>query len=46
MCQVLGLEDILCTTATGDGKSALFGTLMVVLLEMAKNPSMYPNLPY
>jgi predicted GTPase len=38
VCQVLDLEDVLCTTATGDGKSALFGALMVVLLEMAKNP--------
>jgi superfamily II DNA/RNA helicase len=38
VCQVLDLEDVLCTTATGDGKSALFGAPMVVLLEMAKNP--------
>ena len=46
VCRVLDLGDVLCTTATGDGKSALFGAPMVVLLEMAKNPFMYPDLPY
>jgi hypothetical protein len=32
--------------ATGDGKSAIFGIPLVVLLEMALNPTVYPELPY
>jgi len=43
---ILDGENILCNTATGDGKSAVFGIPLVVLLEMALNPTLYPDLPY
>jgi DEAD/DEAH box helicase len=44
--RILDGESALCNTATGDGKSAVFGVPLVVLLEMASNPSAYPDLPY
>ncbi|KAJ6575914.1 hypothetical protein B0H10DRAFT_2443904 [Mycena sp. CBHHK59/15] len=40
---ILDGEDVLCITATGDGKSALFAVPILVLLEVAKNPAMYPG---
>ena len=43
---ILDGEDVLCCTATGDGKSTLFATSIIVLLEMARNPGLYPDLPY
>ena len=43
--RILDGEDILCCTATGDGKSALFAVPIIVLKEMALNPQLYPNLP-
>ncbi|KAJ7182392.1 P-loop containing nucleoside triphosphate hydrolase protein, partial [Mycena crocata] len=39
---ILDGEDVLCVTATGDGKSALFTVPILVLLEVAANPLMYP----
>jgi len=44
--RILDGESVLCNTATGDGKSAVFGVPLVVLLEMALNPTVYPDLPY
>ncbi|KAF7344820.1 ATP-dependent DNA helicase RecQ [Mycena venus] len=41
---ILDGEDVLCVTATGDGKSALFTVPIIVLLEVAANPSTYPGL--
>ncbi|KAK7028581.1 P-loop containing nucleoside triphosphate hydrolase protein [Favolaschia claudopus] len=43
---ILDGEDVLCITATGDGKSALFTVPIIVLLEVAANPSVYPTLVY
>lgn len=43
--RILDGKDILCCTATGDGKSALFAVSIVVLTEMARNPALYPDLP-
>ncbi|KAJ7032628.1 hypothetical protein C8F04DRAFT_1396488 [Mycena alexandri] len=40
---ILDGEDVLSITATGDGKSALFAVPIIVLLEVAKNPAMYPG---
>jgi hypothetical protein len=40
---VLDGEDVLCVTATGDGKSALFTAPIIVLLEVAANPTAYPG---
>ncbi|KAJ6506196.1 P-loop containing nucleoside triphosphate hydrolase protein [Mycena vitilis] len=40
---ILDGEDVLCVTATGDGKSALFTVPIIVLLEVAANPSAYPG---
>jgi superfamily II DNA helicase RecQ len=40
---ILDGEDVLCITATGDGKSALFAVPILVLLEVAKNPATYPG---
>jgi superfamily II DNA/RNA helicase len=33
-------------TATGDGKTAIFGIPILILLEMNQNPNKYPDLPY
>jgi len=44
--RILDSEDVLCCTATGDGKSALFAAPIIVLQEMARNPGLYPDLPY
>ena len=44
--QILDGEDVLCCTATGDGKSTLFATPIIVLQEKAQNPGLYPDLPY
>jgi hypothetical protein len=33
--QILDAKDILCCTATGDGKSALFATPIIILQEIA-----------
>jgi len=44
--RILDGEDILCCTATGDGKSALFAAPIIVLREMSQNASLYPDLPY
>jgi superfamily II DNA helicase RecQ len=38
---ILDGEDVLCITATGDGKSAIFAVPMIVLLEVARNPTKY-----
>ncbi|KAJ6460258.1 P-loop containing nucleoside triphosphate hydrolase protein [Mycena sanguinolenta] len=40
---ILDGEDALCITATGDGKSAIFAVPMIVLLEVARNPTKYPG---
>ncbi|KAJ7458254.1 P-loop containing nucleoside triphosphate hydrolase protein, partial [Mycena latifolia] len=40
---ILDGEDVFCATATGDGKSALFAVPIIVLLEVAKNPALYPG---
>ncbi|KAJ6573465.1 hypothetical protein DFH09DRAFT_1312168 [Mycena vulgaris] len=40
---ILDGEDVLCITAMGDGKSALFAVPIIVLLEVAKSPAMYPG---
>jgi ATP-dependent helicase YprA (DUF1998 family) len=37
-------EDVLCVTATGDGKSALFAVPMIVLMEVARNPTACPGI--
>ncbi|KAJ7870151.1 hypothetical protein B0H14DRAFT_2345764, partial [Mycena olivaceomarginata] len=34
-----------CCIATGGGKSALFGVLIIVLKEVARHPNLYPDLP-
>ncbi|KAG6824239.1 hypothetical protein H0H92_007585 [Tricholoma furcatifolium] len=44
--QILDGEDVLVSTATGDGKSAVFAAPLVILLEIQCCPSNYPNLPY
>lgn len=44
--RILDGEDVLCCTATGDGKSALFAAPIIVLREMSRNASLYPDLPY
>lgn len=43
--RVLDGEDALLSTATGDGKSAIFIIPIFVLLEMKAHPSLYPDLP-
>jgi superfamily II DNA/RNA helicase len=40
---ILDGEDVLCVTATGDGKSAIFAVPILVLLEVARNPQSYPG---
>ncbi|KAJ7036994.1 hypothetical protein C8F04DRAFT_953282, partial [Mycena alexandri] len=40
---ILNSKNVLCITAAGDGKSALFAVPILVLLEVAKNPTMYPG---
>ncbi|KAJ6478356.1 P-loop containing nucleoside triphosphate hydrolase protein [Mycena sanguinolenta] len=40
---ILDGEDALCITATRDGKSAIFAVPMIVLLEVARNPTKYPG---
>lgn len=44
--RILDGEDVLLSTATGDGKSAIFTVPIVVLLEMRQDPGSYPQLPY
>jgi hypothetical protein len=39
-------EDIMCCLTTGGGKSALFAVPIIILLEISKNPDLYPDLPY
>ncbi|KAJ7105861.1 P-loop containing nucleoside triphosphate hydrolase protein [Mycena epipterygia] len=43
---ILDGEDVLCITATGDGKSALFAVPIIVLLEVASNPTAYLGFGY
>jgi superfamily II DNA/RNA helicase len=43
---VLDGVDIFGITATGDGKSVVFGIPILILLEMNRNPYNYPDLPY
>jgi len=43
--RILDGDDILVSTATGDGKSAVFAVPLVVLLELQRQPMYYPNLP-
>ncbi|KZP07773.1 hypothetical protein FIBSPDRAFT_838915 [Athelia psychrophila] len=45
VAKILDGEDVLCCTATGDGKSALFAAPIIVLREMSKNAHEYENLP-
>jgi superfamily II DNA helicase RecQ len=45
VARILDGECVLCCTATGDGKSALFGAPAVVALEISKNSHLYPDLP-
>ncbi|KAJ7602745.1 P-loop containing nucleoside triphosphate hydrolase protein [Mycena polygramma] len=40
---ILDGEDVLCITATGDGKSAIFAVPIIILLELARNPTAYPR---
>ncbi|KAG6843120.1 hypothetical protein H0H93_002184, partial [Arthromyces matolae] len=44
--RILDGNDILVSTATGDGKSAIFAAPLVILLEIQQRPLNYPNLPY
>ena len=46
IAHILNGENILLNTAIGDGKSAVFGVPLVVLLEMALNPTLYHDLLY
>jgi superfamily II DNA/RNA helicase len=39
---ILDGDDILCCTATGDGKSAAFSVPILVLREYNANPALYP----
>lgn len=43
---VLDGVDIFGVTATGDGKTVVFGIPILVLLEMNRNSNEYPDLPY
>lgn len=43
--RVLDGERILCSMATGGGKSAIFAVPLIVLREMARNPHLYQDLP-
>ena len=45
VAKILDGECLLCSAATSDGKSALFGAPAVILVEISKNPSLYPPLP-
>ncbi|EEB88771.1 hypothetical protein MPER_13216 [Moniliophthora perniciosa FA553] len=40
---ILDQVDLMCITATGDGKSALFAVPILVHLEIIRNPSKYPK---
>jgi superfamily II DNA/RNA helicase len=40
---ILDRKDILCCTATGDGKSAAFAIPCLVLLKYNRNPQAYPT---
>ncbi|KAJ7116267.1 hypothetical protein C8R43DRAFT_902419, partial [Mycena crocata] len=42
---ILDGEDILCCTATGDGKSAAFSVPILTLNEYNANRHLYPDLP-
>lgn len=42
--RILDGEDILVSTATGDGKSAIFAVPLVILLELERKPGDYPEL--
>jgi superfamily II DNA/RNA helicase len=39
---ILDGDDVLCCTATGDGKSAVFSVPILVLREYNANPALYP----
>ncbi|KAL0564999.1 hypothetical protein V5O48_017033, partial [Marasmius crinis-equi] len=41
--KILDQQQLLCITATGDGKSALFAVPILVHLEISKEPSVYPH---
>ncbi|KAF8057176.1 P-loop containing nucleoside triphosphate hydrolase protein [Lyophyllum atratum] len=43
--RILDGEDVLVSTATGDGKSAIFAVPLVVLQEIKDRPLYYSNLP-
>jgi replicative superfamily II helicase len=43
--RILNGEDVLVSTATGDGKSAIFAVPLIVLLELKSQSICYPNLP-
>ena len=43
VAHILDRQDVLCTMATGSGKSALFFVPILVHLELAANPELYPN---
>ncbi|RDB16841.1 ATP-dependent DNA helicase RecQ [Hypsizygus marmoreus] len=45
VCRILDGEDVLISTATGDGKSAIFAVPLVVLLELQRQPMYYADLP-
>ena len=40
---ILDGEDVLCITATGDGKSAIYSVAIIVLREVAAHPDKYPT---
>ncbi|KAJ8090935.1 hypothetical protein PM082_024859 [Marasmius tenuissimus] len=42
--KILDQQQLLCITATGDGKSALFAIPILVHLELGRLPSQYPSL--
>lgn len=46
VAKILDGEDVLVVTATGDGKSAIFGVPILIFLELAQNPFYYPDLPH
>ncbi|KII84820.1 hypothetical protein PLICRDRAFT_117195, partial [Plicaturopsis crispa FD-325 SS-3] len=45
VARILDSDDILAVTATGDGKSAVFASHILVLQEMNRHPHLYPDLP-
>jgi superfamily II DNA/RNA helicase len=45
IAKILAGKHLLCCTATGDGKSALFAVPILAHMEINSNPSEYPKVP-